>query len=230
MNECSFSSLTPLESGDEGDAVSHLGALFPEACEKHARILGAALDLFVEQGFRGTTIPAIAGRAGVAAGTIYLYFESKERLVNTLLGGLKGQLAARLLTDLAAAGDDVAAQFTALWGVFAEFALRHPRAVAFLDLHHHGSYITPEALAAWQPGEAALEAHFALGVRRGDYVDMTPAALRAVVVGTLIGAHKLSRGGHLEITPALLDQLGACARRAIARPSPIPTREERSPS
>lgn len=213
----------------EPDVVTDLRPLFPDSCDKQARILGAALDLFVERGFRGTTIPVIAGRAGVAAGTIYLYFESKERLVNTLLGGIKGQLGARLVRDLGAAGDSVSAQFDALWSVFAGFALRHPRAVAFLDLHHHGSYITPEALAAWAPGEAALEAHFALGVRRGDYVDLPPAALRAVVVGILIGAHKLSRGGHLEITPPLLDQLGACARRALAAPSPLPSREERLP-
>ena len=46
--------------------------------------MAAALELFVERGFYGTAVPEIAERAGVGAGTIYRYFESKEALVNAL--------------------------------------------------------------------------------------------------------------------------------------------------
>ena len=52
--------------------------------DKREAILDAALDLFVERGFHGTAVPQIAERAGVGAGTIYRYFESKEALVNAL--------------------------------------------------------------------------------------------------------------------------------------------------
>ena len=51
---------------------------------KHEAILDAALALFVERGYHGTAVPAIAERAGVAAGTIYHHFESKEQLVNAV--------------------------------------------------------------------------------------------------------------------------------------------------
>lgn len=46
------------------------------------RLLRAALDLFTTIGFRGTTTPALASRAGVAEGTIYRHFNSKEHLLN----------------------------------------------------------------------------------------------------------------------------------------------------
>ncbi|MBP2646536.1 MAG: Transcriptional regulator, TetR family protein [Gemmatimonadetes bacterium] len=46
------------------------------------RLLRAALDLYTTVGFRGTTTPAIASRAGVAEGTIYRHFTSKEHLLN----------------------------------------------------------------------------------------------------------------------------------------------------
>src|SRR5689334_15289154 len=52
--------------------------------DKREAILAAALELFVERGFYGTAVPEIAERAGVGAGTIYRYFESKETLVNEL--------------------------------------------------------------------------------------------------------------------------------------------------
>lgn len=46
------------------------------------RLLRAALDLYTTTGFLGTTTPALAARAGVAEGTIYRHFSSKEQLLN----------------------------------------------------------------------------------------------------------------------------------------------------
>lgn len=45
-----------------------------------AEITDAALALFAETGFAATTVAAIAARAGVTKGTVYLYFASKEDL------------------------------------------------------------------------------------------------------------------------------------------------------
>ena len=42
------------------------------------RLLRAALELYTTVGFRATTTPAIAARAGVAEGTIYRHFSGKE--------------------------------------------------------------------------------------------------------------------------------------------------------
>lgn len=49
------------------------------------RLLDAALDLFVEQGFGGTTITEVERRVGLAAGTgsFYRHFSSKEELLQT---------------------------------------------------------------------------------------------------------------------------------------------------
>ena len=60
-------------------------ATTPEAVEaKREAILDAALSLFAERGYHGTSVPSIAKRAGVGAGTLYRYFENKEKLVNAL--------------------------------------------------------------------------------------------------------------------------------------------------
>src|SRR5437868_7079527 len=52
----------------------------PKAATKEG-IMEAALSVFHERGYEGTTIPAIASRAGVAQGTLYNYFPSKEKLL-----------------------------------------------------------------------------------------------------------------------------------------------------
>ncbi len=51
------------------------------------RLLRAALELYTTIGFRATTTPAIAARAGVAEGTIYRHFSGKEHLLNEVYRG-----------------------------------------------------------------------------------------------------------------------------------------------
>src|SRR6185295_7643259 len=47
-----------------------------------SRLIRAALELFTEPGFRATTTPELARRAGVAEATIYRHFTGKEALLN----------------------------------------------------------------------------------------------------------------------------------------------------
>lgn len=49
--------------------------------EKRRKIVEAATELFKSQGFGATTTASIAEAAGVGAGTVYLYVESKEDLL-----------------------------------------------------------------------------------------------------------------------------------------------------
>ncbi|MEP7058454.1 MAG: TetR/AcrR family transcriptional regulator [Caldimonas sp.] len=48
-------------------------------------LLDAALDLFVEKGFAATRSEEVAMRAGVAKGTLYLYYPSKEDLLKAVV-------------------------------------------------------------------------------------------------------------------------------------------------
>ena len=52
--------------------------------EKRARILDAAVKIFAEKGFYNAKVSEIAHHAGVADGTIYLYFKSKDDLLISL--------------------------------------------------------------------------------------------------------------------------------------------------
>jgi AcrR family transcriptional regulator len=49
------------------------------------KILVAAMELFATNGFPGTSVNAIAKKAGVSKGLIYNYFESKEDIVKGLI-------------------------------------------------------------------------------------------------------------------------------------------------
>ena len=49
--------------------------------DKYNKILTAAIKVFAEQGFHQSTIAQIAKAAGVADGTIYLYFKNKDDIL-----------------------------------------------------------------------------------------------------------------------------------------------------
>jgi len=49
--------------------------------EKRHRIVDAAVEVFADRGYRAARVSDIARRAGVADGTIYLYFKNKEDLL-----------------------------------------------------------------------------------------------------------------------------------------------------
>src|SRR5271154_7301715 len=51
-----------------------------EQAAKRERILGAALKLFANETYQAVTMDRVAEAAGVAKGTLYLYFPSKEAL------------------------------------------------------------------------------------------------------------------------------------------------------
>jgi AcrR family transcriptional regulator len=74
--------------------------------ERREAILAAALDEFSVRGFAATRLDDIARRAGVAKGTIYLYFRDKEslfqELVRTMLSPVVGKLEAAPMADLPA--------------------------------------------------------------------------------------------------------------------------------
>ncbi len=53
----------------------------PKPRRKRERILHAAVDLFVRFGYRKTSIDEVAKQAGVAKGTVYLYYSNKAELV-----------------------------------------------------------------------------------------------------------------------------------------------------
>ena len=72
------------------------------SAEKRERILQAAIAVFAKSGFYDTRVSEIAKAAGVADGTIYLYFENKEDVLVSIFEDRIGRLLA-ILRDIAAA-------------------------------------------------------------------------------------------------------------------------------
>ncbi len=88
----------------KASSAKPVGARAEQAGKKREAILKAALEEFSTRGFATARLDDVAKRAGVAKGTIYLYFRDKERLFQELvraeLSPVVNALEAAQLADL----------------------------------------------------------------------------------------------------------------------------------
>jgi AcrR family transcriptional regulator len=166
-------------------------------------ILDAALALFGERSFDGTPVPLVAERAGVGAGTIYRYFESKEALVNAVYRRCKLELLDALTRDLPA-DPSPRQEFRWLWCGLWAFASERAPAFRFLETQHHARYLDAESGRVAE----ALDAPILDFIRRGQQADeiraLAPEILGALVLGAFVGLFKAAQAGSLELSPAVL--------------------------
>jgi AcrR family transcriptional regulator len=70
-------------------------ATTPKAERTREQIVAAAMRLFREQGYQGTTMRGVAAEAGVSVGNAYYYFSSKEELIQGYYDQMAAEQTAR---------------------------------------------------------------------------------------------------------------------------------------
>ena len=154
--------------------------------DKREAILDAALELFVERGFYGTAVPEIADKAGVGAGTIYRYFDSKEALVNAIYRQQKMMFAQVTLGDFPATAP-TREQFRTFWMRMAQFATAHPKAFVFMELHHHQRYLDADNVALEQRMLDMFSTVVVQAQSKGDLKQGPTRILMGIVMGAFVG-------------------------------------------
>lgn len=92
-------------------------------------VLDAALDLFIERGFPATRVEDIAKKAGLSKGAVYLYFPSKESILEALVRRAMVPIAASASQILDLSTDDPRQLLTAAATLMAE-RLSEPKLIA----------------------------------------------------------------------------------------------------
>jgi AcrR family transcriptional regulator len=155
--------------------------------DKRAAIMRAALELFTERGFYGVAVPEIADRAGVGAGTIYRYFDSKDALVNVMYREEKQHFADLVLRAMPQKALNARELFHELWHHMAEFASTNEDAFIFLELQHHASYLDAESLAVERRLTDMFGAIIASAQSRGELKAGDPKLIMGIVMGAFCG-------------------------------------------
>jgi len=172
--------------------------------DKRQAILDAALTLFAQRGYHGTTVPSVADTAGVGAGTIYRYFDNKEALANALYQEWKGRLGAMIL-DGFPLDATFRVQFRTWFERQIDFVQQFPEATAYMELHHHASYLDEASLALEELHVGVVTEIIAKGQAEEVLRPGPPILLGALLYGAIVGLVRASGEGRMELTGEVLD-------------------------
>lgn len=93
--------------------------------DKKQAILDAALQLFVNKGFNATSTASIAKAAGVATGTLFHHFPTKNDIMNQVFLAIKQEFADNMVTSTQFSGDIEQDAYT-LWQKAIDWAIAQP--------------------------------------------------------------------------------------------------------
>jgi AcrR family transcriptional regulator len=132
--------------------------------ERRQDILDAALSVFAEKGIARTTVADIAEAAGVAKGTFYLYFDSKENLVGALKEGFVDEILDHASALYGRVGkDDWWALVDETVTSFVDFMLEHRDMIHVMVQEG----VTPETSPQFAECQRRVDEMFAASIKMG---------------------------------------------------------------
>ncbi len=110
-----------------------------EKPDKREEIVRAALALIAVHGFHGAPLAMIADRAGVGAGTIYLYFENKDVLIAEIYKDIEDRLSP-LIMEGYAPEKPIRERFLHLGTALLRYFFDNPLDFRYLEQFHNSPY------------------------------------------------------------------------------------------
>ena len=104
------------------------------ASDKRERILAAAVKVFAENGYYTAKVAQVAREAGVADGTIYLYFKNKDDLLISAFEDRMTWLNNRLRSELKLLGGDVLSRLNRCLELHLALALEERELAEFITV------------------------------------------------------------------------------------------------
>lgn len=175
------------------------------------RILEAAEDVFAELGYHEASISKITERAGVALGTYYLYFDSKQTVFEALVVDLNTRVRLSMSEAMSSATSRVEAERGGFEGFF-RFTAEHP---ALYRVVREAEFVSPDVMKMhYERIVAGYSEGLRVAQREGDVdpvLDPEVAAWALMGIGELIGMRFIlwerDAGGDapLRIDPEIFD-------------------------
>ena len=146
-------------------------------------ILNAARKFFEQNGYRGTSMAAIAEEAKLAVGTLYKFFRDKRDLYQTLVAVTMHDFERQLTEVLRDPAGDPLAQLHEYVALGSKLFVEHLSMIRVYFAETGAAFLFPaagledEAFLSYGRVVTALEETFRRGIEQGVFVDLDPAAL-----------------------------------------------------
>lgn len=163
--------------------------------EREALILQVAEEVLMEKGYYETSIDEIASRVGIAKGTVYLHFPSKEDLIVAIMMREIRQLidnVKKIASTEGSAQSKLERILESFYGNFAQHAQ-----LASGVLHHATPHQLKEhkekMIAIWEEGAIAIRAIVEQGQAAGEFTTDIPTAVMVSAFFSLMSPGNYAR-------------------------------------
>lgn len=184
--------------------------------DKRDEIVRAALELIAEHGFHGAPMAMIAKRAGVGAGTIYRYFESKDVLIREIYACLEGQVWTAIKEHYP---EGIRERFLHICKYLIRYFLASPLEFRFIEQFHNSPYgvdCRREKFFGRKNKDLVTEL-FEEGQKQQIIKDLPLPILSALTFGPLVDVCRDHILQFIELDDPLIDRITAASWDAIRR-------------
>lgn len=176
--------------------ADRMNVQFDNTAEKKCAIFGSTLRLVRAHGFHGSPISQIAQEAGVATGTIYHYFSSKDELILELFWHCKHKIVRSMFKD-EEAQLPYPQRFVTIWTNLVRFYIDHPAVLSFMEQF----FSSPYATSIFGKGSGVqmqdeMSRFLEQGIDEGHVKPLDINILSAAFIGTVTAAAKRHISGH----------------------------------
>jgi AcrR family transcriptional regulator len=182
--------------------------------EKRDAILAAALRLIARFGLHNTPMSAVAREAGIAVGTVYLYFPSKEAMINALYRELLGDQFRSATVPPPADASAPEALWTA-WHGLARWHLDHSEASNVIEQCRAAGILNAETRELERRDHERALVMFEGAIASGDLRPLPMTVFHALFVGPIVDLTRQRDAGEIDVTDALLRTAFAGVCRAV---------------
>jgi AcrR family transcriptional regulator len=152
--------------------------------DKRDAILNTALTLFVERGFYGTPTSLISKEAGVATGTLFFYFRTKEELIDTLYLRIKAGAAAAMRRGLDEE-ETTQGRLRRIWHNAVEWGVQNREKMQFMEQFAHSPFISKTARDEGLSRFSFLHEYVLQGIGEGVIRNYDPPLLLGMLASSL---------------------------------------------
>jgi AcrR family transcriptional regulator len=169
----------------------------------------AALKLLIHTGFAGLKMADVAKEANIATGTLYIYYKSKEALVNDVYAHTRKEMIGVLLDSKNAMSGDFYKTFASMWLSYFNYCLRFPEKMIFVEQFVYSGLIEESVIKETEKELKPLNQFIAYGQEKGIFKSLDVELLKAQMQGAVHDIIKVIHKQNIELTdPQILQCLG----------------------
>lgn len=185
-------------------AYRKTGKVVAQLEANRTRIMDAARELIVEGGFAAASVAAVARKAGIATGTIYRYFPSREALLLEVFRAVSDREMSRL-EEIAAGPGRPGERLRKVAEAFVGRAVRSARQAHALLAEPLDGTVAAERLAFRRRHAAIFERLIREAVAAGDIPSMNARVTASAITGAIPSALTLYGPDDVPSADALVD-------------------------